>query len=166
MELKSALKKLRESKEFKEWNSKNKDTFFSYAFALLDNKNNSWQLGFYHKSTDKIKNFIVNENNIEMQKEEDIFKKPGIEVKQIDIEEVKLPFKKILKITEEFQKKKYSNELINKTIAILQNLEEYGNIWNITYITHSFSTLNIKVNAENGKILYHSIDSIMSFVKK
>ena len=49
---------------------------------------------------------------------------------------------------------------------ILQNLGEFGNIWNITYVTHSFKTLNIKINAENGKILHHSLDSLMDFVKK
>jgi hypothetical protein len=84
----------------------------------------------------------------------------------VDIEKVKIPFKDILKITEEFRKKGYSKELVNKTMVILQNLGSHGIIWNITYVTHAFNTLNIKVNAESGKIMKHSLDSIMSFVKK
>ena len=167
MELKLALKKLKQSNEFENWNKKNPDVFFSYALKMLeDDKEQPWQLGFYHKSTDKIVTFIVDENAIEMQKEEDVFKKPDTKVKQIDIEKVKIPFDKILEKTEQFQKKNYPKELINKTIAILQNLEEYGTIWNITYLTNSFKTLNIKVNAENGKIVCHNIDSLMRFVKK
>lgn len=167
MELHSALNQVKESKEFKDWNKKNPDIFLSYALKMVENdKEQPWQLGFYHKSTDKIVTFIVNEDAIEVQEEEEIFKKPDMQVKPLEIDKIKIPFKKILKITEEFYKKEYPSEIVNKTIAILQNLEEYGNIWNITYITASFKTLNIKVNAENSKIVYHNIESLMSFAKK
>lgn len=167
MELNQALKKLNESKEFKEWSSKNKDAFLSYASKMLeDNKKVPWQFGFYHKATDKIITFVVDDDLLEMKEEEEVFKKPDMVVKQIDIEKVKIPFEKILEKTKEFQKNKYPKELVNKTIAILQNLEEYGNIWNITYVTHSFKTLNMKINPENGKIMHHSLESLMDFVKK
>jgi hypothetical protein len=88
-----------------------------------------------------------------------------MQIRPLDIKKMKIPLNKILRKIKEFQKEKYSKELVNKIIVILQNLQDYGNIWNITYITHSFKTLNIKVNAENGEILHHSIDSLMSFVK-
>ena len=167
MELTQAIKQVKETKEFKDWNKKNPDIFFSYALKMLENKNEQpWQLGFYHKSTDRIVTFIAGEDAIEMQQEEDIFKKPTTDVKKVDIEKVKIPFNKLLEQTKKFQKTKYPKELVNKTIAILQNLEKYGTIWNITYVTHSFNTLNIKVNVENGKIIHHSIESLMSFVKK
>ena len=167
MELNLALKKLKESKEFKEWSNKNQDNFFSYAFKMLENsKSSSWQLGFYHKTTDKVMTFIVDETEIKIQQEEEIFKKPDMEVKQIDIKKVKISFEKILKKAEEFKKEKYPKELVSKTIAILQNLEEYGTVWNITYVTHSFKTLNMKINSENGKILHHNLESLMDFIKK
>ena len=167
MELNLALKKLKESKEFKEWNNKNQDNFFSYAFKMLENsKSIPWQLGFYHKTTDKVMTFIVDETEIKIQQEEEIFKKPDMEVKQIDIKKVKISFEKILKKAEEFKKEKYPKELVSKTIAILQNLEEYGTVWNITYVTHSFKTLNMKINSENGKILHHNLESLMDFIKK
>jgi len=167
MELKQALEQVKNSTKFKDWNKKNPDTFFSYAFKIVEkNKEQPWQLGFYHKSTDKVVTFVADNDEIEMQKEEEIFKKPDMQVKPLEIDKIKIPFKKILKITEEFCKKEYPNEIVNKTIAILQNLEEYGNIWNITYITASFKTLNIKVNVKNSKIVHHSIESLMSFAKK
>lgn len=167
MELNQAIKKLKESKEFKEWSRKNKDAFFSYAFKMLeDNKKVPWQLGFYHKATDKIITFIVDEGLIEIKEEEEVFKKPDTVVKQIDAEKIKISFKEILKKTEKFKKKEYPKELVSRTIAILQNLSEYGLVWNITYVMHSFKTLNIKVNSENGKIMHHSLDSLMDFVQK
>ena len=167
MELKSVLKQLKESKEFTVINKKNPDIFFSYAFKMLEgNKEQLWQLGFYHKSTDKVITFVVKENTIEILEEESIFKKPDTEVKPIEIKKVKISFENILKATEEFRKKKYPNELTNKTIVILQNLHDYGTIWNITFITYSFNTLNIKINVENGKIVHHSISPLMNFIKK
>ena len=167
MDLKLALEKLKQSKQFKDLNKKNKDIYFSYALIMLENnKSGPWQLGFYQKSTDKIITFIVDKDEIKMEKEEDIFKKPGMEVKKVDIEKAKIPYTQILKTAEEFQKKQYSKELVSKTIAILQNINEYGNIWNITGITHSFKTLNMKINAENGKIINHNLESLMSLVKK
>ncbi len=167
MELDLSLEKLKKSKEFKEGISENKNAFFSYAFKMIeDNKDAPWQLGFYNKSTDKVLTFIVDDNFIQMQQEEEIFKKPDMEVKPIEIEKAKLMFEKILKKAEEFQKKKYPKELVSKTIAILQNLEQFGTVWNITFVMHSFRTLNMKINPESGEILHHNLESLMDFVKE
>ena len=167
MDLMSALKRLKQSKEFSSLGEKIEGIYFSYAMTILENnKSTPWRLGFYHKSTDKMMTFIVDEDEIKMEKEEEIFKKPGMEVKKVDIEKIKIPYDEILKKAEELRKNRHPPELARKTIVILQNLGEFGNIWNITYVTHSFKTLNIKINAENGKILHHSLDSLMDFVKK
>jgi len=167
MDLKLALEKLKQSKQFKDLIKKNKNIYFSYALIMLENnKSGPWQLGFYHKSTDKMITFIVDKDEIKMEKEEEIFKKPETKVNEVDIEKAKIPYNEILKTAREFQKNKYPKELVSKTIAILQNLNEYGDIWNITYITHSFKTLNMKINAENGKIISHNLESLMSLAKK
>jgi hypothetical protein len=111
MELKQALEKLRQSNEFLAWSKDNPDSFFSYALKMIEsNKESPWQLGYYHKSTDKVVTFIVNEE-IEMQQEEEIFKKPDMEVKEIDIEKVKLSFEKIMENIARFQKEKFPQEL-------------------------------------------------------
>ncbi len=167
MELKRALKILKGSKEFKEWNSNNKGSFFSYAFKMDEADNEGqWQLGFYRMERDKVAPFIVGKNNVELHEEEEIFKKPEAKVEPIDIKKVKLTFKEILKKAEEFQKKHYSAELVDKTISILQNIEEYSTIWNITCVTRSFKTLNMKISPENGKITSHNISSLMDLIKK
>jgi len=166
MELKTALKKLKESKEFEELN-KNQDIFLSFAMKMIEEKKeHPWQLGYFNKSTNKVATFIVENDSIQFQEEEDVFKKPDTEVKEIDIKSAKLSFSELLKKAEDFQKKKYPKELVNKTIAILQSLKEYGTVWNVTFLTHAFNTLNMKVNADDGKILHHSIDSLLSFTKK
>ena len=85
---------------------------------------------------------------------------------KIDLNKVKLSFAEIIDLASEFQKEKYPKEESNKIIAILQNLEKFGNVWNLTFITESFKTLNIKVNTENGKIVEHKLSSIFEFRKE
>ena len=157
MELKEALSRLEKSPEFKEWMKKNKDDYFSYAFCELNIE--EWQIGYYDKSKDKIITFIVNEK-IKTMPMDDVFKEPGAKVNKVDLNKVKLTFSEVIDKAAEFQKKKYPKEEANKIIAILQNLKGFGNIWNLTFITKTFNTLNIKINAENGKVLGHKLSSI------
>ena len=167
MELKQALERLNKSKEYKDSIKENKDIFFSYALMTIENNETSpWQLGFYNKATDKITTFVIGKDEIAVQREEEVFKKPGMEVKPIDMERAGKKFNEIIKKAEKFKKEEYPKETISKTIAILQNLGEYGMVWNITYVTDSFKTLNLKINAENSEVVHHNLESIMDFVKK
>jgi len=167
MELKQALERLNKNREYKDLIKENNGIFFSYALVTIEkNETSPWQLGFYNKSTDKITTFIIGKKEIAVQKDEEVFKKPGMEVKPIDMEKAKLKFNEMIKKAEKFKKEEYPKEAISKTIAILQNLQDFGTVWNITFVTDSFKTLNLKINAENSKILHHNLESIMDFVKK
>jgi len=163
----NGLQLLKESQKFTSWHNKNKETFMSFIFCSIEDGNDlRWQYGFYHINTDRITSFIVNENSIELIKEDEIFKKPNIRINALDIEKLKTTFDDILEIAKKFQIKEFSNEMISKIMVILQNNDGYGIIWNITFVTKSFKTINVKINAENGDILNHSMESLMDFVKK
>ena len=165
--LKKALKQLDSSSEFKEWNKKNKQSYFSYAFNMSAGKElENWQLGYYDKKKDKVTTFIIKEEGIEVKPEEDVFKKEETEVKEINLEQAKINIDDILKKAAEFQKKKYAKELPAKIILILQNLPDLGNLWNVTYVTHAFNTLNMKISSSNGKILEHKLMPLVDFKAK
>ena len=111
MELNQALEKLKQSTEFKNITEKSKDIYFSYAMIMLENeKIGPWQLGFYNKSTDKMITFVVDNNEIKTEKEEEIFKKPETQVNEVDLKKAKIAYIEILKKAEEFQKKEYPKE--------------------------------------------------------
>ncbi len=166
MDLKPALKKLEESLAFKKWKQNNKDTYFSYAFKIPQEMPNEWQLGFYDKKKDKITTFVINRDNIKIRAEEDVFKKEDMKVNEIQLDKVKLTFDSAIEKASEFQQKNFPKDMGIKTIAILQNITGFGNVWNITYITEAFNTLNMKIDAFNGKILEHNIASVFSFRKE
>ena len=164
MDFEEKLGKLKESNAYKEWNAQNPENFFSYALKIFEEKKEDpWQFGFYLKSKDKMASFIVDGETIKREQEEEVFKKPETEVRPISLENVKLGFKDILELANRFKKEKYPGETASKTIAILQNLDAYGNIWNITFITQSFNALNMKLSAESGRIVYSHIESLLNF---
>jgi len=167
MELKPALKTLEESPDFKKWHNKNKNTYLSYAFKIPQEMgSDDWQLGFYDKKKDKITTFVIAEEGIKIRPEEDIFKKEEMDVKEVKLDKVKLTFDNAIAKASEFQQKNFPKEKSVKTIAILQNIQSFGNIWNITYVTESFNTLNMKIGASSGKILEHNLSSVFSFGKE
>ena len=167
MDFKAALKKLENSSKFKSWKKQNKDSYFSYSFKIhQEMKEDEWQLGFYNKKNDKIATFVVNGSNVEIKPEEDVFKKEGMKVNEVRPSNIKIAFDNALGKASEFQEKSFPKDKSAKTIAILQNLPELGNIWNITYVTETFNTLNMKIDAATGKVLEHSLSSIFSFRKE
>lgn len=165
MDVKEAIKKLEKSEEFKQWHKGNEDNFLSYAFTQAKDKEIEWQLGYYNKKNDKVTTFILGEK-ITLMPGQEVFKRPEDKIIRLNLENVKLAFIEIIEKVEKFQKEKYPNEIINQKVVILQNLKDYGDIWNITLISKAFNMINIKVNASNGEILKHNLSSILDLKKK
>ncbi|MBI3034788.1 hypothetical protein HYY71_00550 [Candidatus Woesearchaeota archaeon] len=157
MDLKPALEKLEESPDFRKWHKKNKNTYFSYAFKIPQEMPDEWQVGFYEAKKDKITTFVIAGDAIKIRPEEEIFKKDGMKVNEIQLDKIKITFDNAIAKSEEFQQKNFPKDKSIKTIAILQNIPEFGNMWNITYVTEAFNTLNMKIDASNGKVLEHNL---------
>ena len=167
MDLKPSLKKLEESPEFRKWRQKNKNTYLSYVFKIPQEMNSEeWQFGFYDRKKDNITTFIISKDGIKARPEEEIFKKEGIKVEGIQLDKVKLTFDNAIAKANEFQQKNFPKDKSVKTIAILQNMPRLGNMWNITYVTEAFNTLNMKIDASTGRVLEHKLSSIFSFRKE
>ena len=166
MELNSTLKKLESRPKFKEWRKANKDNYFSYAFTTIEcEKQSNWQLGYYSRKKDKLTTFILENNDIKISPEEEVFKGPDMEVNEIELKKLKLSLDFILKKLDNLLKKDYPKELIIKKVIILQNLEKFGNVWNITCVSQSFNIINVKIDVEKGNIEEHKLASIFEFKK-
>ncbi len=160
MEFKEALKKLESSKEYKEFSKKNKACYLSYAFIMIDESvKEEWQIGYYNPKDDKVSTFAINEK-ITQNPEAEIFKDDK-KVLKLELADVKITLEKALDIAEKTQKEKYSPHTPFKKIIILQKLE-IGQVWNITYVTNTFKTLNMKIDSSSGKVLK---DELIDFFK-
>lgn len=155
------LDNLEKSEEFKKWKGEHTDSYLAHIFRMDDGKGEELCLVGYYNNDDTITSFEVNGDDIVLKSCEEIFKKDDSVVKQLDMDKVGLDFEQIKSIAEEFREKNYKNELPTKKIFILQNID-VGQVWNITIVTLSFNTLNLKIDANTGEIIHHHLASLMS----
>jgi len=166
MAIKQIIRVLESSSKFKSWRENNKKAYLSYIFKTFEkNDNDDWQLGYYEPDNDALATFTVTKSNVELQDNQEVFKKTEKKVPKLEIEKVTIGYGKAQEIAKTFQKESYKNEIAGKIIIILQNLESYGQIWNITYVTLAFNTLNIKIDASSGKVLHHELSSLLNLAK-
>ena len=165
MQVKEFIEKLENHPEFKEWKKKNQKSYLAHLFKMVDNLNKGiWQIGYYNEDG-TITTFIIEDKDIKIIPEQEIFQKKKRKVHKIDLSKVKLDVDKALEIAKDFQTKNLSGNEPTKIMLILQNIAD-NNIYNITYITKSFNTLNMKIDAITGKIISHEITPMMQFKGK
>lgn len=163
---KSALKTLEDSKEFREWKKENQDMSLCHIFLLVSKAGEECQIGFYDRKKDLITSFDLKKGSVSIHSTEKPFKPEGMKVNEVDMKNVLIDFKEAIAIVEDLQKEKYPSEKPVEIIAILQNVKDHGTVFNVTHVTHSFKTLNVKVNAENGDILDDQLVSVIQFSGK
>ena len=161
MEVLDVINRLQNEPKFKEWKKDNKDSFLVHAFRMIDETDKDWQIGYYNKD-DTMTTFVIERDDIKITPEEQIFKKPETKIKPLDVKDVKIDFDKALEIATEKQKNSYKKDSPLKRILILQDLD-VGNVWNITFVTQCFNTLNFKICSKTGKIKEEKVTSLMSF---
>jgi len=155
MRFKESLAKLKKSSNFRNWKKEHEESFLSYGFIMIDpDVKKEWQLGYYNPKKDTITTFTV-DITVMKNPDSEIFKN-NKNVMKLNKEKVKLNYEEALKIAKKIQEDKYPGHSPIKEILILQNLE-IGQIWNITYITHTFKTLNIKIDSESGDVVKYDL---------
>jgi len=168
-EFKELISKLEKSSEFKEQKKQSPDMFLAHVFVMFDDANKDlYQLGYYVKKTQNIITFIVKFEDgkiksIETVQGSDILR-TGAEIKKLDLEKVKLSSKKVFEIAENLKKEKYSSEPVSKAFLILQNLDD-KQVFNFTFMTASFKTINIKILSDEGAIVGSSLKNLINILK-
>lgn len=155
--LKTAYKKLLESKEFKN------EGILSGAFLMCDMENldkTEWQLDFYNKESDRITTYNIG-HKIELTDNSEVFKDENMKIEELDLEEIKVNFEDIKEKLKEILEKRHEDAI--KITIILQ--KQTFPIWNIIYITKKFNLLNIKINAINSDVIEEKAIPLLSFEK-
>jgi len=164
VETKSKIKELEQIKEYINWKEKNKEAILSFVLRVIEEPaNDEWQIGYFNKPKNNITTFVLKGTELTINPDEEIFKKEDQLVKELQLEKVTLSLEDAVKIAQDYQKKNNPGEMPLKIISILQHLTEFGNVWNFSFVSQTFNTLNIKINTENGKIVDHSLSKIFDF---
>lgn len=162
MQFKDLIKEIESKKEFKEWKNKHNDFYLVHAFVMMDEANkDTWQIGYYHKEDNKMVTIVKQGGKIDFVPEQGILK-ASEEIHPLNPEEIKITPEEAIDTAKECIKKHYQTEPVIKYFFILQHFEG-ETIYNITYITNTFKTINIKVSAIDGKIIKHSCEKLADF---
>ena len=158
MFIKEVVDKIEGSEAFKKFQKEHPEFYLVHLFYLEPDE--SWQVGYYSKTSDKI--VVFSGDPVTVSEEDDPFKKHGA-VHALDLPAVKIDFDKAMELVEEARQKEHSAELVNKKIVILQYIEQV--VWNITLISAQFNLINVRVDAVTGDVLRVKKESIMSLGK-
>jgi len=148
LSFKESLKKLQNSKEFKDYMKKNPDAYIANTIYL-----DTIEFNLFSPKTKIVTVFSV-ENNItskELDKENRIFPR-------LDLKKIKLDVDEIMKIFEN-ERLKICKDEVTKTIIILQQDKEP--VWNLSQLTSSIKILQILISAETGKVIESSYKRII-----
>lgn len=159
----NAFEKLNESEVFKKWKKTNKDSYLSIGCIVFENDFSlPWLLGYYNKKNNKISSFIVDEHLIKLDNEDDVYQEPNSEVLPLNVSKVKIDIQQIMDSVDKLKSEKYKKELVIKYMFVVQNITEFGNVWNATLFTKALNAINFKFNSESGKLLCESSGSLIS----
>ena len=164
MEPAEAVASVEKNKVFKDWQKEHKSCFLSYIFTIIERGEDApWLIGYYNQKEDSIASFEITGEKVTLKPEEKAFKEPEAKVYELELKKVKVKVDEVLDIVDKLQKEKYRAEVPVKVIVILQHLEKLGDVWNITYVSRTFKTLNVKVDAGTGKVVAEHLDSLFEF---
>ncbi|PIN68603.1 hypothetical protein COV93_08820 [Candidatus Woesearchaeota archaeon CG11_big_fil_rev_8_21_14_0_20_43_8] len=162
MEFIEEYKRLLEDESFKGWKESNKPCYLSHGFIMRGT--DVWQIGFYDPDNDNMTAFNMGAT-IDRLPAEEVFKKDG-SVKMLDLKKVSLSSIDAEKIGDSIISEKYPGEKVIKKILIVQNLPDFEDVWNMTFVLASMKALNIKLDAASGKVLHDHLSSLFEFGKK
>jgi len=157
MEIKELLKRLENSNEFTGWQEKNKGFYLVHVFYMTGHPP---QVGYYSKDTDKVITFDI-EDTIVINPPSEVFKNTKT-VNELKLDEVNVDKPIIMETVQKFTSDKYPTEKADKKMVLLQEFDGKP-IYNVTYFTSSFKTLNVKIDAKTGSVLSDELASLVSF---
>ena len=156
-----ALNKLEKSKEFTSWKKSHEKAYLVHFFRMLDKANEKiWQIGYYSPKTNLISVFMVN-GGLTKNPDEDVFKEQKKLVLPLKLDIVSINDDKAIETAKDILKDNYKGSTVFKTFMILQNIEEIGQVWNVTFVTNEFKTVNVKINSSNCECVSHKIVSLI-----
>ncbi|MEM3074890.1 MAG: hypothetical protein QW727_03040 [Candidatus Pacearchaeota archaeon] len=150
MKIQPYFDKLKKSKAFKEFISKNPNAYLSSGFFVLDfqNKRNMHQLDYFIPENKKIETFILDEKEI-IRKESEPMNR---EIPQKIDKKINLDLDVLKGIVEDEMKNQFITDKIQKIIAIVQNIEGKL-VWNLNCITNEMGVIKIHIDDKNHSIL-------------
>lgn len=188
--IKEIYEQLKKQEEFSELISKDNHKL-AYFFTMIQNGMDvmngikehkfqdinivqEWQVGIVDSTDDKIIPCIFNvfeeegeikTSEIKIEKAAEAFKKPDKKIEEFNLTNFEFKFEDALKKCFEVQAKKYPSHYPMRIIVLLQKIDG-KQMWNITFLSMSFETLNIRIDSKTGIVVSDKVSSLISNEKE
>jgi hypothetical protein len=160
--MKALQLKLESSPVFRSWIALHKGAFLFLVFAMYEPGGSpDFEFSYYLKKENETTSFGVEPSAALKQTDVTL---SGNVPETLNIEKAKVDSSEAVRIAKEVLETKYSAQTPIKIILMLQ-AQANKPMWNVTFFTASFSTLNIRVDAVSGKVIEHSIKKLFDFAK-
>ena len=156
MEYKEMVEKIETSKEYKEFKKQHPKAYLVHIFQMTGTP---LQVGYFCTDTKKIATFEISDKGIKLE-EQKPFQETPHDILKLELEKVKLDIKDAAEAASKVKEEHYPGEVINKQMLVLQHIE-VGQVYNTTFITAAFKTLNIKIDAETGAVISHNLAALI-----
>ncbi len=154
---------LLKSSLFKDWKKSHPNISLTHFFKLLSSKNESvpWEIGYYNKDSRKITVFVRLQNNeFEIKPEDDVFQKPETQMEFLDLTKVKTDYETASKLYKDNAPTFFPKHQAGDGFVVLQTLDDQT-LWSFTFISKTLQFLNIKIDAQKGKIFSHDVIDVV-----
>lgn len=138
---------------FKDWQKQHQHAFLTHLFCQLNSDLkivSNWEIGYFNPATDKITVFVVNDK-VEIKPEDKVFKKPESEIENLELNRVKISFEQTVEIFKKGFAQHFPKAERSGGFLILQTIDR-NILWNFTFVDKRLKFLNLKINAESGRL--------------
>ena len=163
MKIQPYFDKLKSSKEYNNFISKNPNAYLSSGFFVLDfqTKKNMHQIDYYVPGNKKIQTFILDSKEV-ISKESETLNK--IVPKKID-QNISLDLDVLKGLVEDEMKNHTITTKLQKIIAIIQNVEGKL-VWNLNCITTDMGIIKVHISDRDHSILKFDKINLYDVMKK
>ncbi|MBI5398063.1 hypothetical protein HZB03_01245 [Candidatus Woesearchaeota archaeon] len=165
MEFKQLISLVTEQKDYQDWKCRHPNAALVHVFVMVEpNRAEQYDVGYYDQTTKQMASFTVTraKEYLGVHEHDEILKDPKHQIKPLVPDDVHVELMEALDIAVKLQQHKYKKDIALKHVLILQKLP-IGQVWNITFVTQQFQTLNIKINAKTGKVIEDSLQPLFQF---
>lgn len=145
---------------FKKWKEDHNGAFLASIFGMTGDEDLT--ANYYDKGKDKMYSFSCKSPSEPIEQD---FVKTGDEILPIKVETIKLPLEEALKKAFGVAEKNYSEQRLVRTVFALQVLSG-KQVWNITFITADYKTINIRIDCISGEVISHNMAKMTEFIDK
>ena len=161
MELKDVVDKVENCEAFKAFRHQHPEAFLAHSLVLFDGPSQQWHLGYFDQSKESMMTFIMCDGVIDAVEDKEILRTAHA-IMALDAASVKLSSEDALKVARDVAAQHYPHEQIVKTFFVVQVIESQP-VFNITFFTRAFSTINVHLSTTDGTVGTHSCERLFDY---